>query len=270
MRNNETLREKAYRLWRRARLPRFLNRFGPKRTPGWIVYLCHLEYATHAPAWRRVAGFMHDYHGKDRHWTTWHKAISTWPARVWTALATASVADKCETAAIDGTGLSRSNPSQHYQKKTIHDVKRTQPMQCVLLIDIEHRKFLAWRYRAKPRGEKCDVPYLIEHSPTLPEVVLMDKGFDSNPLHQWLREHGIWSIAPVRKGCKRGQYRKQLRDCFDWSLYWQRNIIECMISAIKRLFGGHLRACTAHMQRAEIYTRLIAYNIGAPPTTTFY
>ena len=89
----------------------------------------------------------------------------------------------------------------------------------------------------------------------------MDKGFDSNPLNEWLRNQGIWSVAPVRKGCKRGCYRRQLRDCFDWGLYWQRNIIESLISAVKRLFGSHVRARTARMQRAEISLRFIAYNL---------
>jgi hypothetical protein len=143
------------------------------------------------------------------------------------------------------------------------------PVQDVVLIDVLRRKFLSWRFRATPRGEKCDVPYLIKKSPVRPELILMDKGFDSNPLHTWLRDHGIWSIAPVRKGCKRGNYRRQLRDCFDWALYWQRSIVECLFSAVKRLFGSHVRARTARMQRAEMNSRFIAYNIGATPTT-FY
>ena len=263
MREKETLKQKAYRLWKAARLPEFLNKYGPKKTPGWLIYLCHLEYTAHAPAWRRAANFMADYHKKSRHWTSWQKSIGKWPAWVWHALARASVDEECTTSAIDGTGMSRSNPSQHYLKRIDREGKVSKPAQCVMLIDIEHKKFLAWRFRATPRGEKCDVPYLIQHSPVLPELVLMDKGFDSNPLHEWLREHGIWSIAPVRKGCKRGQYRKQLRDCFDWVLYWQRNIVESLISAVKRLFGSHIRARTARMQRAEVYSKFIAYNIGA-------
>ena len=110
----------------------------------------------------------------------------------------------------------------------------------------------------------------IEHSSVLPELVLMDKGFDSQPLHTYLRDVGVWSVAPVRKGCAHGHYRKQLRDCFDWPLYWQRSIIECLFSAVKRLFGSHVRARTARMQRAEISSKFIAYNIGAILFTIFY
>lgn len=271
MKKKERLRDKAFQLWKAAKLPEFLNKKGPKKTPCWRIYLAYLEYTTHAPAWRRAANFMEDYHNLPRHWTTWQKAISKWPASVWDALAKASVKEKsCEWSAIDGTTLSRSDASQHYLKRIDREQPIGRPVQQVILIDVEHRKFLAWRFRATPRGEKCDVPYLIQHSPIIPEGVLMDKGFDSNPLHTFLRNEGIWSIAPVRKRCKRGNFRRQLRDCFDWLLYWQRNIVESLISAVKRLYGSHIRARTARMQRAEVYTRLISYNIKTIITLTFY
>ena len=262
MKKEKSLKQKAFDLWKAAGLPKFLNKYGPKKTPGWVIYLAHLEFTVHAPAWRRAANFMIEYHNKKRHFTTWQKAIQKWSQWVWDALAKASAGEKkCEIAAIDGTGISRANPSQHYVKR-ITGYKSMRPTQIIVMIDVKLRKFLSWRFRAKPRGEKCDVPYLIRKSPTTPETVLMDKGFDSQPLHQWLRDEGIYSIAPVKKGCKHGNYRKQLRDCFDWSLYWQRSIVESLIGAVKRKFGSHVRARTAQTQRAELYSRFIAYNIG--------
>ena len=103
---------------------------------------------------------------------------------------------------------------------------------------MEKKKFLAWRFRAKPCGETLDVPYLVKNTSAMPRTILMDKGYDSNPLHTWLREEAlIWSVAPVRKGCRRGRYRKEMRDYFDYGLYWQRNVVECLFGAVKRLFG---------------------------------
>jgi hypothetical protein len=262
MKKKETLEEKAYRLWKTASLPDFFNKKGPKKTPAWKIYLAHLAYTDHAPAWRRARDFMEEYYELPRHWTMWQKAIAKWPQEVWDALQNASAGDEeCGIAAIDGTTLSRSNPSKHYLRRIGSEDTVNRPVQEVLMIDVKRRMFLAWRFRSSPRGEKCDIPYLIEHSPTLPELVLMDKGFDSNPLHRWLRERGIWSVAPVRKGCKRGQYRREMRNHFDWCLYWQRNIVESMISAVKRLYGVHVRARTWRTQRAEIYSRLISYNL---------
>ena len=102
-------------------------------------------------------------------------------------------------AAIDGTGFSRTNASHHYLRRidSLYKIKRN--AQVVLMVDVKRRTFLSWRFRAKPRGEILDVKYLIRTSPVKPELVLMDKGFDSNPLHEWLRNNNIWSIAPVRK-----------------------------------------------------------------------
>jgi hypothetical protein len=262
MRKKETLKHKAYRLWKKAGLPEFLNRKGPKKTPAWKVYLAYLEYTSHAPAWRNTEDFMHEYHDVKRHWTTWQKAVSKWPQSVLDALRVASIGDEeCEIAAIDGTTLTRTDASQHYLHRIDRKDKISRPVQEVLLVDVNKRKFLSWRIRAVPRGEKCDVPYLIRTCPVPIDGVIMDKGFDSNPLHTYLRGQGIWSVAPVRKGCKRGQYRRQMRDCFDWALYWQRSIVESMISAVKRLYGSHVRARNARMQRVELSMRLISYNL---------
>lgn len=270
MKKKETLKEKAFRLWKKAGLPKFLNKFGPKKTPAWEIFLCHLEYTVHAPAWRRASSFMEDYHSTARHWTTWQKAIQKWPASVWDALAKASTGNKeCEVAAIDGTGFSRTNASQHYLKRIDSEYKVKRHTQAVMMIDVKRRKFLSWRFRSVPKGEKCDVPYLIRQSPVVPDLVVMDKGFDSNPLHAWLRRQRILSIAPVRKNCRKGKYRKQLRDCFDYAQYWQRNLIECLIGVVKRLFGSHIRARHARMQRAELSAKLIAYNIQVKITNYF-
>jgi transposase len=271
MKRKETLKDKARRLWKKAGLPNFFNKKGPKQTPGWLTYACHLEYTAHAPSWRRATDFMANYHHDERHYTTWNKAIGKWPQWVWDALEDASVDESvCEIAAIDGTTFSRTDASQHYLKRIDREGELSRPVQGVIMVNVQSRKFLSWRIRAKSRGEKCDVPYLIRKGPCVIKGVVMDKGFDSDPLHSFLRDKGIWSVAPVRKGCKRGRYRKELRDFFDWALYWQRNIVESLISAVKRLFGSHVRAKNARMQRAEVSSRFIAYNIGALFVVIFY
>lgn len=271
MEKQETVIHKAKRLVRQARLPRFLNKYGPKDHPLWEFLLCRLVATTYRLSWRRAARFMQEVYGIVLHWTTWQKAIGKWPAGVLHALARASAGnEQCSLAAIDGTTFGREDPSHHYLHRIDREGLVSRPVQGVLMIDIPRRKFLALRFRARPRGEKCDVPYLLNHSPVRPDCVLMDKGFDSEPLHSFLRAEEVCSVAPVREGCEHGQLRKQLRDCFDWALYWQRSIVESMIGALKRLFGTHTRARTARGQCVDIYSRIIAYNIGLLSITTFY
>ena len=154
MRKKRTLKEKALHLWKKAGLPKFLNKYGPKTTPARQVYLCYLEYTVHAPAWRRASNFMGNYHKRNHHWTTWQKAIQKWPAWVWDALAQASLDyETCELAAIDGTGFSRTNASPYYLKRIDSQKKIKRHTQVRVMVDVDRRKFLSWRFRSKPRGE---------------------------------------------------------------------------------------------------------------------
>jgi len=181
-----------------------------------------------------------------------------------------TIEEPIEIAAIDGTSLQRSNPSAHYLKRIDREEYVHVPVYMNAIIDVVRRKFVAVRHHAKKHGEIRDVPYLVEQTRQEIDLLLMDKLYDSEKLHRYLREQGILSIAPVKKNWAKGQYRKQLKDCFDYTLYWQRNLIESLFSALKRLFGNHLRGFTARTQRAEIHMRLIAYNLGARFIDFFY
>lgn len=214
--------------------------------------------------------FLDEFYGIKLHWTTLQKFRQRVPLCIWQILLKCTVSNPIAVAAIDGTSMQRHNPSMHYLKKIDRENKISVPIYLNVAVDVIRRKFAAVRHHAKKAGEARDVPYLVEQSPSEIELVVMDKAFDSEKLHRYFRERGTYSIAPVKKNWAKGQYRKQLRDCFDYCLYWQRNLIESLFSALKRLFGNHLRGLTARTQRAEIYMRLIAYNLGAILVEIFY
>src|SRR3989344_3937531 len=81
-------------------------------------------------------------------------------------------------------------------------------IQAITLVDVEKRKFISGCFFAKPHGEAKRIPALLMQSNAKPEVLLLDKGFDAEWLHNWLDEHGTFSIAPVRKNCRRGKHRR--------------------------------------------------------------
>ena len=137
----------------------------------------------------------------------------------------------------------------------------------ISMIDVQNRKFIASTCNAKPYHEARFIPGLHKNSASHCDVLVLDKGFDAEWLHQWLNEHGTFSVAPARKKCRRGRHRKLMRDCMDWCLYWQRNIVESLFSALKRLFGGTVRCQNIRTQTAELFCSLIAYNIGSRLTT---
>ena len=270
MKREERLVNKVKRLLKRVGCPRWFHHFGPKKFVSWQLVLGLMIKEVYRLSYRRAMKFLNEFYGIELHWTTLQKFRKRLPLFVWQKLLAYTVEDPIEIAAIDGTSLQRSNPSDHYLKRIDREERTSVPVYLNAMVDVVRRKFVAIRHHAKKSGEVKDVKYLIEQTEQDIELILMDKAYDSEKLHRYLREQGIFSVAPVKKNWAKGQIRKQLRDCFDYSLYWQRNLVECMFSALKRLFGNHLRGLTARLQRAEIYMRLIAYNLGAITNKIFY
>lgn len=270
MNKEEKLVHKLKRLIRKAGLPRWLHQYGPKKFMFWQLALGLLIKEVFRLSYRRAMRFLNEFYGIDLHWTTLQKCRKRIPLKIWQCLLSCTVDNTIDIAAIDGTSMQRSNPSQHYLKRIDREEYASVPVYLNAMIDVVRRKFVAIRHHASKSGEVRDVRYLVEQTQQDIELILMDKLYDSEKLHRYLREQGIFSVAPVKKNWAKGQMRKQLRDCFDYCLYWQRNIIECLFSALKRLFGAHLRCRIAVTQRAEIYMRLIAYNLGANLFDIFY
>ena len=263
MKKEKRLDRKIHRLFMATGNSRWVHHFGPKKFQTWILCLGLIVKQIYQLSYRRAMKFLDEYYDLGLHWTTLQKAAKRLPRSLWQSLLAATIEFKnTYLAAADGTGFSRSGPSQYYLKRIDREEPVGRPVQMICVIDVEHRKFLAGTFLAKPQHEAQWIPTIYRQCPTELEVLLQDKGFDAEWLHQWLLENGTFSVAPVRKNCRRGRHRKLLRDCFDWDLYWQRKIVECLFSALKRLFGSTVRSQKIRTQTAELFCRLIAYNIG--------
>ena len=270
MKKKERLENKVKRLIRQAGLPRFLHRFGPKKFLLWQLCLGLLIKEVFRLSYRRAMKFLDEFYGIKLHWTTLQKFRKRVSLAIWQAMLKCTNDSQIAIAAIDGTSMQRSNPSMHYLKRIDRENNISVPIYLNVAVDVIRRKFIAVRHHAKKAGEICDVRYLTDRSDKEIELMLLDKLYDSEILHRYFRERGTYSIVPVKKNWARGQLRKQLKNCFDYCLYWQRNLIESLFSALKRLFGNHLRGLTARTQRAEIYMRMVAYNLGARFIGIFY
>ena len=236
---------------------------GPKKFQTWILCLGLIVKQVYQLSYRRAAKFLDEFYSIKLHWTTLQKAAKRLPKSLWQSLLAATIeAKKIILAAGDGTGFSRTGPSSYYLRRIGQDWPVSRPVQVITLVDVKRRKFLAGNFFAQPHGEAKRIPNLHKQVPVRIDVLLLDKGFDAEWLHQWLDENGTFSVAPVRKGCRRGRHRKMMRDCFDWCLYWQRNIVESLFSALKRLFGSTVKCKHIRTQTAELFCRLIAYNLG--------
>lgn len=270
MNKEERLVNKIKRLLRRIGCPRWLHHFGPKKFSCWQLFLGLLIKEIFRLSYRRAMKFLDEFYMISMHWTTLQKFRKRMPLSIWQRLLAHTVDSNISVAAIDGTSMQRSNPSSHYLKRIGREDHISVPIYINVMIDVARRKFISIRHHAKKSGEVRDVRYLVDKSINEIRLILMDKLYDSEKLHRYLRGLGILSIVPVKKNWAKGQMRKQLKECFDYGLYWQRNLIEAMFSALKRLFGTSLSSRSSRTQKAEIYMRLVAYNLGAVLREIFY
>ena len=135
---------------------------------------------------------------------------------------------------------------------------------------VSKRRILSFRLRARWRGDTKDVLYLLNNALILPATNCLDKGYDANWVHEEFRDRGLWSIIPVRKNCRRGRYRKEMRDYMDYGQYWNRNASEYNNSSLKRRFGDFVRSINFRAQHSEVAARIILHNLKAVLTRLFH
>ena len=96
-------------------------------------------------------------------------------------------------------------------------------------------------------------------------VMVLDRGYDAEPVHQMIRDENIISVIPARIKSHlisrtRGRYRKMMRRDFDETTYHQRNKCETIFSVIKRRFGSEIKSYDDSMKEKELLYRVLAYN----------
>ncbi len=93
----------------------------------------------------------------------------------------------------------------------------------------------------------------------------MDKGYDSEKIHQYIRENiGAESIIPVRKwngNIYSGKYREEMIENFNQEKYGQRNMVETVFSVIKRKYNENVRSRKYFNQIKEIKIRMLIHNM---------
>jgi len=263
MKKKKTLLKKIDGLLRQARVPVFLHHFGPKTYTTWQHCKAWLLKENLRCSWQQ---FIDDYAGyfleKIPERSTLIKFSQRLP--IWLKALLVKLSAGCQPAefgAMDSTGLSRSCASNYYLKRIDQD----EPVKRCLKLSMytSKRRILSFRLRAKWRGDTKDVPYLIRHAPILAITTCLDKGYDADWVHREFRDRGRCSVIPARKGCKRGKYRKEMRDFFDYSQYWERNCAEYNNSSLKRRFGSFVRSVSFCAQHSEVAARIILHNLRA-------
>jgi hypothetical protein len=167
--------------------------------------------------------------------------------------------------AVDASGMTSCYASYYYSLRT--DSYRKNFLKTSISVDTDKLIILADKITKNPTHDvKHAVPLLrLSHSIKKPSYYVMDKAYDSEQIHELIRDElGSYAFIPLRNKSRKkinGKYRKEMYMDFSEVIYFERNLVETVISVIKRLFGEEAKARKYRNQVKDVKTKLILYNI---------
>ncbi|MBU2104901.1 MAG: IS5 family transposase [Nanoarchaeota archaeon] len=259
MKKEVKLKIKIKRLLQKLKLPEFLHHFGPKKfkledhVSGLLVMqICNSSL-------RRTELILNLFGAKAPNYSTLCKVRKRIPIKLWQKLLKLTAGLSSGKVAIDGTGISKTNPSFHYLKR-IDGANPRGYTKLSALFDLKTKKFLMMRIRTTPRHDMQDVKYLLKRVSVV-KGFYGDSGYDAEWLHEMCYWNGIQTYIPPRQNVRIRKFRKNQMKHWDKKEYNLRSNIESGFSAIKRKYGGSVRAKKIEGIRAEILLRGIAHNL---------
>ena len=137
------------------------------------------------------------------------------------------------------------------------------PVKASIAYDTKKKKFAATKIRVLPAHDLRDAKSLIRNSK--PKVIVADKAYDANWLHEYCNERGIKAHIPIKKKGKPRHSRWNARGLaskrFRVRTYHRRELGESGNSSAKRKFGVSVSSKKVRTIRTEIYGRLVCHNL---------
>ena len=239
----------------------YLHHFGPKKYKLENHLIALFSMQSFRLSFRRAEKLLSLFGIKVPTYSALCKMRKRIPASLWNSILKKTAGMQHRNVAIDGTGFSTTNPSFHYVKRIgrKNPVKRYAKLSA--LFDIDRKKFIALRVRAKPRHDIKDVNYLLKQDNSMKKL-FGDKGYDAESLHEYCFANNIQTIIPKKRNINLGFYRRKQQKKYSDEEYHQRSVIESGFGSLKRKYGGSVLARAISAQRAEIYCRAIAHNLN--------
>ncbi|MBR9703030.1 transposase, partial [Candidatus Woesearchaeota archaeon] len=179
-------------------------------------------------------------------------------------LATTVAKQRPSLMAVDATGFDSWQRSRHYEKRLrqfgVH--KKHDPYAKVdLLVDTENKLVHDWVLRVKPRHDTLGAKTMIKRFKHKNVLVLADRGYDSEPLHEEVFASGNLMYAPTRDfKVKRLKGRHRRRCSRGLENYHQRNIVKSINFSLKSRFRS-LRSKLHYMKKREFGWKIITYDL---------
>jgi hypothetical protein len=160
---------------------------------------------------------------------------------------------------IDGTGFDSWQRSRHYERK-IGDPHMPYA-KADLFIDVKTLAIIDFSLINKRTHDVKIAEKIFKRNSLNGFTILGDKGYDSEPLHELVREKGGILYAPVREKSKkpRGRFRKKCLNLPDFM--GMRSMNESVNSALKRRQLNSLRSKKFNRKQREFAWHIVLYNI---------
>jgi len=253
------LLKKLEQLLKKLNFGRYLHRFGPKKYQLKHHLFALLIMEAYRLSLRRVEKMLEMFGMEVPTYSALCKRRKKIPSVIWNKLVSMTSGLQHENAAIDMTGFSRTNPSQHYLRRIYCGEYRKGYAKTSMIYDVDRHKVIALHTKIKLRHELKDVKLLIKNIRI--KCLLADKAYDAEWLHQYCFERKIQTIIPKKINIHRGFYRrKQIKNYSD-EKYHQRSNIESGFSAIKRKYGGSVSGKSLKSINSELSCKAIAHNL---------
>ena len=166
--------------------------------------------------------------------------------------------------AVDATGIDSVQRSRHYEKRIkqcgVHNF-HTPYAKADILVDTKTKLVFDFVLRTKPRHDVLGAETIFKRLKHVPDVILGDKGYDSENLHEILFQKKVLFHAPVRDFKVKKPRGKHRRKCvLKNPCYNQRNIVESTIRSLKIRLKS-LRSKLHFMKKRELGWHIITYNL---------
>jgi len=254
------LQIKIKRLLQKLKFPLFLHHFGPKKykLENHVSNLLVMQIC--GTSLRRTEFVANLFGKKCPTYSALCKSRKRIPIDLWQKLLKLTAGLSSGKVAIDGTGFSKTNPSFHYLKR-IDGTNPKNYTKLSALLDVKTKKFLVMRIRTSPRHDMQDVKYILKRISDVKRFS-GDSGYDAEWLHEKCYWSGIQTYIPPRRNVKIRKFRKMQIKNWDKKEYNLRGNVESGFSAIKRKYGGSVRAKKIEGMRTEIFCKGIAHNLN--------
>lgn len=172
---------------------------------------------------------------------------------------------KVELAAIDGTGIDSWMRSRHYEKR-VADLKALPYAKLDIFIDVKKRMLLDFDLKMSREHDAKVAKRIFKRSELKGVIILADRGYDSEPLHEIVRDRGGILYAPLRKMSKIGSRNRPggrfRRKCIKLPEFMgQRSIVESVNYSLKRRQIISLSCKRDYLKQREFGWHAILYNL---------